>query len=46
MADLRCRECGRTATYADANIADVRRDYCDEATDPAGAPTTCDWVKA
>lgn len=25
MADLRCRKCGSTASYADANIADSLR---------------------
>jgi len=25
MSDLICQECGATATYADANIADIRK---------------------
>lgn len=24
MSDLRCRDCGTEASYADANIADIR----------------------
>jgi len=36
MSDLNCTECGMTASYADANIADLRRS-CGEGND--GVPS-------
>lgn len=53
MSDLRCRKCGATVTYADAQIADInktcKRTRTVEA--PGGfrettVPAKHDWVEA
>ena len=53
MADLRCRKCGATASYADANIADLRRTCGAELTPDnttergtAAGGDKHDWVDA
>ena len=50
MTDLICERCGKTATYADASIADLRRTCEETRTNERGREFTLaarhEWTEA